>query len=125
MQSLSRSVPGMEVDQEVKVFSEPGQRNRSEPQGWEGDLSSEGSGERSRGPTNRNRIRGVVVEDERASDREVLLAKGRRRKSGGGAVKVYLLTRGGLVLCLKGRRRFERRSEKSAEAILVVDVSRR
>jgi hypothetical protein len=43
----------------------------------------------------------------------------RRSKSGGDAVTVIVLTRGDLASLLKGRRRDERRSEKSAEAIVV------
>ena len=44
--------------------------------------------ERNREPTNRNRIQGVVVQGERARDREALSAKGPLRRSGGCAGKV-------------------------------------
>ena len=44
--------------------------------------------ERNREPTNRNRTRGVVVQGERAKDREALSAKEPLRRSGGCAGKV-------------------------------------
>ena len=78
----------------------------------------EGSGERNRGPTNRNRIRGEAEQGERASDREALVTKVRRRKSGGRAVKASVLTWGDLASRLKGRRGRKPRSEKSAEAVV-------
>src|SRR6266516_4381633 len=59
----------------------------SEPQGADREGSAERSGERSREPTNRNRIRGEAVQGERACNREALAIKGRRRRSGGCAVK--------------------------------------
>ena len=49
--------------------------------------------------------RGDADQGERAKDREALVIKGRRRKSGGRAVKDRVLTWGDLALCLKGRRR--------------------
>jgi hypothetical protein len=49
---------------------------------------AERSAEQNREPTNRNRIQGVVVQGERAEDREALTAKEPLRKSGGCAVKV-------------------------------------
>jgi hypothetical protein len=51
---------------------------------------------------NKNRIEGVAVQGERARDREALVTKVRRRKSGGRAVKECVLTWGDLALCLKG-----------------------
>ena len=44
--------------------------------------------EQSREPTNRNRMRGEVGRDERATNRKVPSAKGPSRISGGCAVKV-------------------------------------
>ena len=52
-----------------------------------------------------NRIRGVGVQGERASDREALATKGRRRRSGDRAAMATALTWGDLGSCLKGRRR--------------------
>ncbi len=62
---------------------------------------AERSAEQNREPTNRNRIQGVVVQGERAEDREALTAKELLRKSGGCAVKV---TESYLGRCLKGQR---------------------
>jgi hypothetical protein len=45
-----------------------------------------------------------VDQGERATDREALATKGKRRKSGGCAAKATVLIRGDLALCLKGRR---------------------
>jgi hypothetical protein len=45
-----------------------------------------------------------VDRGERATNREAPLAEGKRRKSGGRAVKVCVLPRGDLALRLKGRR---------------------
>ncbi|MDH4581538.1 hypothetical protein E8F20_23690 [Pseudomonas sp. BN415] len=64
-----------------------------------------GSVERSREPMNKNRIQGDADQGERAKSREALVVKGRRRRSGGCAVKDCVLTWGDLALCLKGRRR--------------------
>src|SRR5206468_5521563 len=58
---------------------------------------AEGSGERSCGPTNRNRIRGGAEQGERARNREALGTKARRRRSGGRAAKADVLTRGDLA----------------------------
>jgi hypothetical protein len=52
----------------------------------------------------KNRIEGGAEQGERARDREALVIKARRRKSGGGAVKECVLTWGDLASCLKGRR---------------------
>jgi hypothetical protein len=82
----------MNINPEVEVLSEAGHSNRSEAQLRKGDRPWEGSVERSRGPTYRNRIRGEVDQGEGAKDREALMAKGRRRKSGGRAVKAGVLT---------------------------------
>ncbi len=61
--------------------------------------------ERNRGPMNKNRIRGAGNRDEWASDHEVPVTKGTRRKFGGRAVTVSVLTRGDLALRRKGRSR--------------------
>jgi hypothetical protein len=63
-----------------------------------------GSVERSCGPMNKNRIEGVADQGERARNREALVIKGKRRKSGGRAVMECVLTWGDLALCPKGRR---------------------
>ena len=68
----------------------------------EGDRVWGGSVERSCGPMNKNRIKGAADQGERACDREVVVTKGRWRKSGGRAVKECVLTWGDLALCLKG-----------------------
>ena len=60
--------------------------------------------ERSCGPMNKNRIEGVAGQGERARDREALVTKDRRRKSGGRAVKECVLTWGDLASSLKGPR---------------------
>jgi len=70
-----RRAPSMNVTLEVEVLPKVGHNDRSEPQGRKGDRPSGGSGERSRGPTNRNRIRGGVGQGERATDREALVTK--------------------------------------------------
>jgi len=56
------------------------------------------------GLMNKNRIEGAVEQGERARDREALVTKAKRRRSGGRAVKECVLTRGDPALCLKGRR---------------------
>jgi hypothetical protein len=53
-------------------------------------------------PMDKNWIEGGADQGERASIREALVAKGRWRKSGGGAMKECVLTWGDLALCLKG-----------------------
>jgi hypothetical protein len=63
-----------------------------------------GSVERSCGLMNKNRIEGVADQGERAKNREALVINGKRRRSGGRAVKECVLTWGDLALCLKGRR---------------------
>ena len=60
--------------------------------------------ERSRGPMNKNRIKGAADQGERAMNREALVTKGKRRRSGGRAVKECVLTWGDLVSRPKGRR---------------------
>jgi hypothetical protein len=94
----------MGIDLEVKVLPEIGHNDRSEPQGRNREGPSGGSGERSRGPTYRNRIGGVAEQGERAGTREALVTEARRRISGGRAVKVDALTWGDLASRLKGRR---------------------
>ena len=63
-----------------------------------------GSVERSCGPMNKNRIEGGAEQGERARNREALVIKAKRRRSGGCAVKECVLTWGDLASCLKGRR---------------------
>ncbi|QII83214.1 hypothetical protein G3T20_07870 [Bordetella hinzii] len=58
--------------------------------------------ERSREPMDKNRIEGAAEQGERAKNREALVIKARRRKSGGCAVKECVLTWGGLASILKG-----------------------
>jgi len=60
---------------EVEVLPRAGHSDRSEPQGREGDRASGGSGERNRGPTNRNRIGGDAEQGERARNREARVTK--------------------------------------------------
>ena len=98
------SVPDMNIDLEVKVLLEAGHSDRREAQGRKGDRPSEGSVERNRVPMNKNRIRGGAVQGEPAGDGEALVAKGLRRRFGGGAVKADVLTRGDLASGLKGPR---------------------
>ena len=93
----------------VRVPPRGGHPDRSEPQLREGDRAWEGSGERSRGLTDRNRVRGVAEGGERAKDREAPMTKARRRKPGGRAVKDSVLTWGDLASRLKGRRDGKRR----------------
>ena len=75
---------------------------RSEAQLRKGDRPWEGSVDRSCGPMDKNRIRGVADQGERANNREALVTKGERRKSGGRAVKECVLTWGDPASCLKG-----------------------
>ena len=60
--------------------------------------------ERNCEPMDKNRIEGVAEQGERASFREALVIKTKRRKFGGCAVKECVLTRGDLASWLKGRR---------------------
>ena len=60
--------------------------------------------ERSCEPMDKNRIEGVARQGERARNREALVIKAGRRRSGGCAAKECVLTRGDLALRLKGRR---------------------
>jgi hypothetical protein len=60
--------------------------------------------ERSCEPMNKNRIEGAVEQGERAKNREALVIKARRRRSGGCAAKECVLTRGDLALWVKARR---------------------
>jgi len=71
--------------------------DQSEAQLRKGDRLWRGSVERIHGPTYRNRIRGEADQDERAKRREVLVVKGRRRKSGGRVEKGGALTWGDLA----------------------------
>ena len=58
-----------------------------------------------REPMNKNRIEGAAKQGERARNREALVTKVKRRKCGGCAMKVCVLTWGDLAWCLKGRQR--------------------
>ena len=78
-----RCTPSTGAELEVEVLRGLGHRDSREPQGRDREGTSEGSGERTDGPTNRNRIRGGADQGERATDREALVTKGRQRKSGG------------------------------------------
>ena len=49
--------------------------NRSEPQLQEGDRLWEGSGERNRGPMDKNHVQGAVERGERAKGREAPMVK--------------------------------------------------
>jgi hypothetical protein len=51
---------------------------------------------------NKNRIEGVTDQGEWAENREALVIKGRKRRSGGRAAKECVLTWGDLALRLKG-----------------------
>jgi len=96
----------MSMDQEVQVLRGTwSQGPRANRKAITREGGAEGSGERNRQPTNRNRIRGDADQGERANDREALATKGKRRRSGGWAGKARALTWGGLASRLKGRRR--------------------
>jgi len=60
--------------------------------------------ERSCEPMNKNRIEGAAEQGERAKNREALVIKAKRRKSGGCAAKERVLTWGDPALRRKGRR---------------------
>ena len=64
----------------------------------------EGSVERSCERMDKNRIEGAAEQGERAMNREALVIKAKRRKSGGCAAKECVLTWGDLASWLKGRR---------------------
>lgn len=59
----------------VQAQPKGGHPDRSEPQLRKGDQPWEGSGERSRGPMYKNRIRGDTERGERAKDREASMVK--------------------------------------------------
>jgi hypothetical protein len=69
-----------------------------------------------REPMNKNRIEGAAKQGDRAINREALVIKAKRRRCGGCAMKVCVLTWGGLALRVKARRLC--RSEKSAEVVV-------
>ena len=58
-----------------------------------------------REPMDKNRIEGAAKQGERASIREALVTKAKRRRCDGCAMKVCVLTWGDLASCLKGRQR--------------------
>ena len=67
----------MNVVLEVKVLPKGDHPERSEPQLRKGDQPWEGSGERNRGPMNKNRIKGDAERGERANDRQAPMVKAR------------------------------------------------
>jgi hypothetical protein len=67
--------PSMGAVLRVQVPPKGGHPNRSEPQLREGDRPWEGSGERSRGPMYKNRIRGDAERGERAKGREAAMVE--------------------------------------------------
>jgi hypothetical protein len=67
--------PSMGITLEVKVPPKAGHRNRSEAQPRKGDQPWEGSAERKRGLTDRNRIKAGTGRGERAEDREAPMTK--------------------------------------------------
>ena len=69
-----------------------------------------------REPMNKNHIEGAAKQGEWANDHEALVTKARRRRCGGCAMRVCVLTWGDLALFLKGRRLC--RSEKSAKVVV-------
>ena len=71
----------------------------SEAQLHMGDRVWGGSVERSCEPMNKSRIEGAAEQGERAMNREALVIKARRRRSGGCAAKECVVTRGDLALC--------------------------
>jgi hypothetical protein len=68
-------MPSMTYTLEVEVLSRADHSNRREAQLREGDRPWEGSAERNRGPTYRNRIRGDADQGERATTRKALMVK--------------------------------------------------
>ena len=76
----------------------------------------EGSVERSREPMDKNRIEGVAEQGERAMNREALVIKAKRRKSGGCAAKECVLTWGDPALCLKGQRHWPEQEVSSGRS---------
>jgi len=90
--------PSMGTTLEVKVPPKTGHRDRSEAQLRKGDRPWEGSVERRRGPTDRNRIQaGNTRRGERAVNREASMTKSGTRRSGGRAPKGSVLTWGDLA----------------------------
>jgi len=92
----------MGTDWEVKVLRGLGHRNPREPQGGDREADAEGSGERTCGPTNRNRMWGDANQGEWASNHEAVVTKEGRRRSGGRAGKASVLIWGDLASHLKG-----------------------
>ena len=86
----------------MKVLRELDYKDPREPQGHNREGVSEGSGERTDGPTNRNRIRGEADQGERACNREALVTNDRYRKSGGRVGKAIVLISRDLASHLNG-----------------------
>lgn len=72
---FSRCAPSMGATLRVRVPPRGDHPDRSEPQLREGDRAWGGSGERSRGPMNKNSIRGDAERSERAIDREAAMVE--------------------------------------------------
>jgi hypothetical protein len=109
----------MNVVLEVKVLSKGDHPERSEPQLRKGDQPWEGSGERNRGPMNKNRIGGGAERGERARIRKATMVKPQAaqiRRSCGEGRRSYL---GRSRLVPERATTRKRRSEKSAEAVVV------
>jgi hypothetical protein len=87
----------MGADWEVEVLPGLGHKDRREPQGRKRERPFEGSGERTDGLTDRNRVRGDATQGERATNREALVTKARRRKPGGRVGKASVLIWGDLA----------------------------
>jgi hypothetical protein len=96
--------PSMGALLRVQVPPQADHSERSEAQLRKGDRPWRGSVERNCEPMNKNRIQGAAEQGERAENREALVVKAKRRRSGGCAGKECVLTWGDLALCLKGRR---------------------
>ena len=69
-----------------------------------------------REPMNKNRIEGGAKQGERARNREALVTKARRRKCGGCAMKVCVLTWGDLASWVKARRHMPEREVSSGRS---------
>ena len=111
-------MPSMRRDEEVEVlWGSWSQQPPASRKVTDREVGAERSGERIRGSTNRNRIRGAADQGERACDREALATKGRaayiRRLCGARHVS-YL----GTARLTPERATPTRRGEQSAAAIV-------
>jgi hypothetical protein len=112
---LSRCVPGMPVIMEVRVLC-TGSRSRSasEAQGRRREAGSEGSVERWRGPTNRNRVRGASGGTSGPLTTKSSIRQGQGRIRGGRASEDDGLTPGGLRRVPSGTGRSARSGDRGA-----------